>query len=252
MPARTSMFRLYSDLAWLWPRWGDPTIEYAHYCAHVVRLIEQHAQRPVTSLLNIGCGGGKNALSLKERYQVTGLDLSPAMLELAKTLNPSCEFIEGDMRSFSLGRTFDAILMDDGISYMASHDDLLAAFQVAFSHLNPGGVMVTTPDVTTETFLQNQTVATPAIGQAKPDNIDIVFIENMYDPDPTDEHYEITMLFLIRENGVLRIETDRHTLGLFSLDTWRQTLSEVGFAVHEGKYVDDENKYAIFACTKPR
>jgi len=51
--------------------WGDPTVEYAHYCAHVNRLIRQHAQRPVASLLNIGCGGGKNVFNLKEHYQVT-------------------------------------------------------------------------------------------------------------------------------------------------------------------------------------
>ncbi len=252
MSDRISRPRLYSDLAWLWPMWGDPAVEYAHYCDHIVRLINQHSRRPVTSLLNIGCGGGKNAFSLKEHYQVTGLDLSPAMLELARTLNPSCEFIEGDMRSFSLGRTFDAILMDDGISYMAGRADLSAAFQAAFCHLNPGGVMVTTPDVTKETFRQNQTVVTPAINRAKPDTMDIVFIENMYDPDPMDEHYEVTMLFLIRENGRLRIEADRHTLGLFSLDIWRQVLSEVGFVAHEGKYVDDKNEYAVFACTKPK
>lgn len=252
MPNRLNTFRLYSDLAWLWPMWGDPTVEYAHYCAHVNRLIRQHAQRPVASLLNIGCGGGKNVFNLKEHYQVTGLDLSPAMLKLARALNPTCEFIEGDMRSFSLGRTFDAILLDDAVSFMASRAELSAAFQVAFSHLNPGGVMVTTPDVTTETFLQNQTVATPAVNKAKPENIDVAFIENLYDPDPTDEHYEATMLYLIRENGMLRIETDRYTLGLFSLDTWRQTLSKMGFAVYEGKYVDDENAFTIFACTKPR
>jgi SAM-dependent methyltransferase len=252
MAEKSSALRLYSDLAWLWPMWGDPAVEYAHYCAHAVRLITQHAQRPVTSLLNIACGGGKNVFNLKEHYRVTGLDRSPAMLELAEKLNPACEFIEGDMRSFSLGKTFDAILLDDGISYMASRADLSAAFQAAFRHLNPGGVMVTGPDVTTETFLQNHTVATPAIDKAKPDTLDVIFIENLYDPDPADEHYEATMLYLIRENGMLRIETDRHTLGLFSLDTWRQTLSEAGFVAHEGKYADDENEYAIFACIKPR
>jgi len=252
MTGRLQTPRLYSDLAWLWPMWGDPTTEYAHYCDHVVRLIRQFSQRLVISLLDIGCGGGKNVFNLKELYQVTGLDLSPAMLKLAKILNPKCEFIEGDMRSFSLGRNFDAILLDDGISCMASRADLSAALQTAFCHLNPGGVMVITADVTTETFRQNRTVATPAVDKTKPDNMDVIFIENSYDPDPRDEHFEVTMLYLIREHGRLRIETDRHVLGLFSLDTWRQTLSEAGFMVHEGKYRDDENEYSCFACSKPR
>jgi 2-polyprenyl-3-methyl-5-hydroxy-6-metoxy-1,4-benzoquinol methylase len=58
---------LYTDLAWLWPMWGDATVEYAHYCGYVAQLIQRHARRTVVTLLDIGCGGGKNLLSLKPR-----------------------------------------------------------------------------------------------------------------------------------------------------------------------------------------
>src|SRR5512137_2475281 len=94
--------RLYDDLAWLWPIWGSPE-EYADYCNHVTQVIRKHAAIPVISLLDIGCGGGKNAFNLKHCYHVTGLDLSPRMLELARQLNPECEFLHGDMRTFDLG-----------------------------------------------------------------------------------------------------------------------------------------------------
>jgi len=57
--------RLYTDLAWLWPMWGDAADEYAHYCRHVAGLIERHAGRPAGTLLDIGCGGGKNVFNLK-------------------------------------------------------------------------------------------------------------------------------------------------------------------------------------------
>ena len=67
-------------------------------------------------ILPQGCGGGKNALNLKREFDVTGVDLSSTMLEQAKNLNPECAFVEGDMRSCRLGRTFDAVLMDDAIS----------------------------------------------------------------------------------------------------------------------------------------
>jgi SAM-dependent methyltransferase len=119
--------RLYTDLAWLWPLWGDHETEYAQYCEYLLRLFDQHARRPLESLLVISCGGGKNVYSLKKRYRVTGLDLSPVMLELAAGLNPECEFVEGDMRHFALGRRFDAILLDDGVSHMTSRADLKAA-----------------------------------------------------------------------------------------------------------------------------
>jgi SAM-dependent methyltransferase len=249
-PATTC--RLYSDLAWLWSMWGSHTAEYARYCDHAVRLIRQYSQRPVASLLDISCGGGKNIFNLKRHFQVTGVDLSPTMLDLAATLNPECDFVQGDMRDFSLDKRFDAILMDDGVSYMTSRADLAAALQNAFRHLEAGGVMVVTPDVTTENFCQNRTTCTPASEDTKPDGIDVIFVENTYDPDPTDEHYETTMVFLIREQGKLRVETDLHILGLFSLDTWRQLLRDAGFVIQEKGFSEDEDNYLTFACVKPK
>jgi trans-aconitate methyltransferase len=105
--------RLYNDLAWLWPMWGDSATEYAHYCQHVTDLIFQHAKCQVTTLLDIGCGGGKNVFNLKQQFKVTGIDLSPVMLAQAKELNPECTFALGDMRTFQLDKTFEAVLMDD-------------------------------------------------------------------------------------------------------------------------------------------
>jgi SAM-dependent methyltransferase len=250
MTEKDGRSRLYGDLAWLWPFWGDASEEYADYCRYVVSLIDEHAQRQVRSLLNIGCGGGKNAFNLKRHYGVVGIDLSPAMLEIAKELNPDCRFLLGDMRSLSLGRTFDAVLIDDAISYMASRADFTAACLVAYEHLNPGGVMVVGPDDTTETFVQNRTVVTRATGAVKPDDLEVVFIENIYDPDPTDEQCEMTLVYLIRKGGKLKVETDRHTLGLFPLGVWQETLTQIGFQIHEQKYAEDDREYVVFACVK--
>lgn len=172
------------------------------------------------------------------------------MLAQARALNPESTFVHGDMRSFRLGRTFDAVLMDDAISYMTCLADFVAAFRNASAHLTSGGVLVTTPDVTTETFQQNSTIATPATRVETPSELDVVFVENVYDPDPTDEQYDTTIVYLIRDRGQLRIETDHWTMGLFSLDTWRRVLRETGFEVHEGRYVVSEDEYTVFACVK--
>lgn len=243
-------WHLYTDLAWLWPMWGDAADEYAHYCRHITGLIEQHAKRPVHTLLDIGCGGGKNAFNLKQKFSVTGADLSPAMLAQARELNPESVFIHGDMRTFRLGRTFDAVLMDDAISHMTCLADFEAAFRTASAHLDPGGILVATPDVTTETFRQNRTTATPATRKGTRDDIDVVFVENVYDPDPADEHYELTILYLIRDQGQFRLETDHWMMGLFSLETWRRVLLESGLEVHEGRYNKGEDEHTVFACVK--
>lgn len=239
--------RLYTDLAWLWPLWGDAATEYANYSEQVTALIRQYSERQVTTLLNIGCGGGKNILNLKREFNVTGLDLSPTMLAQAKELNPECLFIQGDMRSFKLNNTFDAVLMDDAIAHMNNRADFAAAFRTAYAHLNPGGVLVVTPDVTVENFHQNKTTTFSATR----DGLEVVFIENVYDPDPTDEQYETTILYLIRDQGNLRIETERWAMGIYSLGTWRRVLRETGFSVCEEHYCQGEDEYIMFVCVKP-
>ena len=243
--------RLYSDLAWLWPLWGSPSGDYAAYCDFVTRLVKQYARRETRSLLNIGCGGGKNVFNLKQHFAVTGLDLSPAMLDLARDLNPECRFIQGDMRTYALGELFDAILIDDAVSYMTTAADLRAVFERAYAHLAPGGVMITGPDDTKETFQQNRTRVSHADPDARPENIDVVFIENDYDPDPGDDTYEGTLMYLIREDGKLRIEHDLHLLGLFSLDLWSKLLRDVGFLLYRERYTEGRKEYVEFACVKP-
>ena len=245
-----STCRLYTDLAWLWPMWGDASGAYAEYCRLVSGLIERHARRPAATVLDIGCGGGKNVFNLKERFSVTGLDLSPTMLAQATALNPESTFVQGDMRTVRLGRTFDAVLMDDALSYMTCLEDVVAALDTASAHLDPGGVLIVTPDVTTETFQQNKTVVTPGTRAGTRSDLDVVFVENHFDPDPTDDRYETTVVYLIRDHGHLRIETDHWTMGLFSLDTWRRVLRTGGFEVHEGTYAVDEDEYTVFACVK--
>lgn len=242
--------RLYSDLAWLWPLWGDPS-EYAAYCENTTRLIRKYAKRDIKNLLNVCCGGGKNIYNLKLQFKVTGLDLSPAMLILARKLNPECEFIQADARDFVLLEKFDTILVDDGICYMTTEADLRTVFERCFLHLYPGGIMIVGPDDTKETFVQNKSAITPAATENKPTNIDVVFIENDYDPNPDDTVYDALMIYIIRENGLLRIEHDLHYLGLFHLDTWRKLLRVVGFEVHEEKYSEDGKDFVEFVCIRP-
>jgi SAM-dependent methyltransferase len=242
--------RLYTDLAWLWPLWGDAADEYADYCRFVTGLIERHAARPAVTLLDIGRGGGKNVFNLKGRFSVTGVDLSPAMLAQARELNPESSFVQGDMRTFRLGAAFDAVLIDDAISSMADRRDFEAAFSTAAAHLAPGGVLIATSDETTETFRQNRTTATPAARPWTRDGLDVVFIENAFDPDPSDEQDDTTVVYLIRDHGRLRIETDYWTMGLFPIETWRRVLRETGFDVHEGRINGGEDEYTVFACVK--
>ncbi len=115
---------------------------------YAVEADELHAiiqsRRPgATSLLDVACGTGAHLLHLRRYYEVAGVDRAPAMLEEARKRLPDVPLIEGDMRSFALDRTFDAITcLFSAIGYMRSTKELDEAIQTMRNHLSPGGVLV--------------------------------------------------------------------------------------------------------------
>jgi len=238
--------RLYHDLAWLWPLWGSVE-EYREESELAVELIKQYAEIEVRSLLDITCGGGKNIFNLKKHLEAYGLDISNAMLDNARKLNPDCTFYQADMRDFALKRQFDSIYLNDGIAYITSVPDLRRTFQCAFKHLRAGGVMICYAEFIKENFAQNKTQTTTT----RTGKMEVTFIENNYDPDPSDNTFETTMIFLIRENGELRIEHDRHVCGIFTMNVWRDSLSKTGFEVTEYSESTSVFESPLFICVKP-
>ncbi|MFH1312953.1 MAG: class I SAM-dependent methyltransferase [Candidatus Eisenbacteria bacterium] len=240
--------RLYDDLAWTWPIISPPE-EYVGESENFARVISQHASIGERSLLHLGCGGGHNDHTLKLHFNVTGVDVSTPMLDLARRLNPEVMYHEGDMRSVRLDRQFDAVAILDSVNYMLTQDDLRDAFQTAYGHLRPGGVLLTFVEQTMQGFKQNRT----RIMTRKKGDIEIAFIENYYDPDPSDSTYESTLTYLIRERGELKIETDRHLCGIFTLNLWYDNLRSVGFDVKQMSF-DDETEggesVPLLVCVK--
>jgi SAM-dependent methyltransferase len=204
--------RMYSDLAWTWPMISRPE-HYVEEAEHFLRIIHYHTQIDVKTLLDLGCGGGHNDWTLKKHVQVTGVDVSDDMLTLARRLNPEVTYLAGDMRTVRLGRTFDAVIIADSIDYMLSEQDLYGAFVTAFVHLKPGGVFCTYVEMNRDNWGQNKTECTTHVQ----DDVEIVFVDNRYDPDPADTLYENVFVYLIRRSGELSIEMDHHLGGIFDL-----------------------------------
>jgi SAM-dependent methyltransferase len=130
--------RLYGDLASWFHLLTSPD-DYAVEAEFYGRLLTESAAVPITTVLELGSGGGNNASHMKERFELTLVDLSDGMLELSRSINPECEHVQGDMRTIRLGRQFDAIFLHDAVSYMTTEDDLRAAIATAFEHCGPGG-----------------------------------------------------------------------------------------------------------------
>jgi SAM-dependent methyltransferase len=218
--------RLYKDLVWLWPIISPPE-DYLKEGEFFIRKIKDHGGPKVKTILNLGSGGGHLDWVLKRELQVTGIDISPAMMDLAKKLNPEAEYIQNDMRTARLNRRFDAVILHDAVAHMQTEEELRAAFLTAYEHLDKGGIFITVVEEWIEHFEQNRTV----VGNFRKDNLEVTFIENNYDPNRSDSTFECTFIYLIRREGFPNIETDRMVLGIFPLATWGKTMREIGFDV---------------------
>jgi SAM-dependent methyltransferase len=104
-----------------------------------------HASGPV---LELGCGTGQLIVPIAQRgVDVTGLDLSPAMLEHARAgaerAGVEVEWVEGDMRDFDLARQFDLVFVgSNSLSHLHDLESQRKFFAAVRRHLTPRGRLV--------------------------------------------------------------------------------------------------------------
>lgn len=245
----TPVYRFYDDLASWWPLISPPE-DYEEEAAFAATVLDT-ASVPVQDVLELGSGGGHNAVHLRSRFTMTLVDLSEGMLEVSRRLNPGCRHHRGDMRTVRLGRLFDAVFVHDAVDYMVTEDDLRRAMATAFEHCRPGGVAVFVPDRTAETFEPetDHSGHDGAAGRA------VRFLDWTWDPDPADTCTQTEYVFVLREaDGSIHVVHETHRLGLFPQDTWVRLLRNVGFGVEVVEEVTTEERTPrlFFAGHRPR
>ncbi len=238
------MPKLYTELAAWWPLLSPPG-DYLDEAEFFHQALVAAGLSPAPTLLELGCGGGNNAVHLKAHFaRVTLTDLSPRMLEVSRALNPDCEHLVGDMRTLRLGRAFDAVFVHDAIDYMTTPRDLRLALETAFVHCAPGGLALVVPDHVRETF-QPTTEHGGSDGDARA----LRYLEWTYDPNDADTTYTVEYACLLREDDrPTRIEHERHVCGLFPRAEWVGLLREVGF---RPEITSDRYGRDVFVARRP-
>jgi len=113
------------------------------------------------SVLDAGCGTGRVAIELARRgHHVVGVDLDPAMLDLARNKAPELAWIQGDLASAGIlrdtgisrdssssgdtgeRRLFDAAVAAGNVMIFLERGTEAAVVANIASHLRPSGVLV--------------------------------------------------------------------------------------------------------------
>ncbi len=129
------------------------------------RLLEKAVEAGLEGnrLLDIACGTGLSFVTMLERgWQVTGCDISPAMLEIAEEkFGDRAELFVADMRELPEIGEFDLIwAINDPLNYLLSVEELEATLDGMRRNLAPAGIALFDINtlVTYRTFFSQEVV----------------------------------------------------------------------------------------------
>ena len=96
------------------------------------------------TVLDAGCGTGRVAIELARRgCDVVGVDIDASMLDTARRRAPELAWVEADLTTLDLGRTFDVVVLAGNVVLFTTpgtEHDLMAR---CAAHVAPGGALVT-------------------------------------------------------------------------------------------------------------
>jgi SAM-dependent methyltransferase len=118
--------------------------ESEEWIADLVKLLKRHGLSG-RRLLDVGCGTGTSFLPMLARgWEVTGCDISPAMLEHAREkAGEEVQLMIADMLDLPELGDFDLVwALDDAINYLLSPEELARALAGMRANLAPTGLLL--------------------------------------------------------------------------------------------------------------
>ena len=125
-------------------------INYSEWADFIEEIIRRYYKGRPELLLDLGCGTGKMTLELSRRgYDMTGVDISPEMLDLARQsaenegISDRILWLCQDMTEFELYGTVDVTVSClDCINHLTNKKALDKCFDLVHNYLIPNGLFI--------------------------------------------------------------------------------------------------------------
>lgn len=221
---------------------GSGHVRFAVLAAQYLQELLVHHPVAGHHALDLACGTGTLAVMLAdEGWNVVGLDVSAAMLEVARAKAHNLDasghatFVQGDMRSLWAGHvetsevlqpsSFDLVTcMYDSLNYLLTEPELVACFSGVAHALRPGGMFVS--DMNTWHFLahdwgEHEVVEAPGFIQAA---------QSMFDAVSGCSTMRLSCFVGDDRRGYKRFD-ETHVERAYPLETIRQLLEAAGLQI---------------------
>jgi SAM-dependent methyltransferase len=208
----------------------DLMMEYADYDGWkeiIEEKIERYGNSPKT-ILDLGCGTGEVLIRLTSKYEMTGVDISKEMVDIAKAKTDAASFYVQDMRELNLEQKHDVVIsLFDTVNHLISLKGLKKTFQSVWNNLNDEGIYIF--DVVTRNLMDEMFPG----GNFIDDRGEIMIIwEHEYDEEEEIDYVDTTF-FVKQENGMFKKITEEYVKKIFTVDEIINTAKEVGFQTVE-------------------
>lgn len=194
----------------------------------VSSLIEKYIRTRNRKLLDLARGTGTHIKFFLGEYQVSGLDLAPEMLDIAKERYPHVRFYSQNMIDFEIDDIFGAVICLYGsIGLVQTTPNLHQALRSFAKHMDNGGVLILTPWSNKADFKEHV-----VSDIARKENVQVVRMEKV--ARLSEDTVDITYHYLIGENQQVSYFKGHHPpVGLFSLKEYEQGIMQAGFEITE-------------------
>ena len=227
----------YNQFAWYYDSLMEPQF-YEDYFL----FIKKHAA--YNRILDLGCGTGRlDAYFMQDDCFLTGVDLSEAMIDIAKeNINhPHFQFEVGDMLDYEAKQSYDLVLcVCDSLNYILGFEKQKAVLKKAYEALEENGTF--SFDVHSQ-YKINELFKNY---MEEDENEDFYFYWKVKKTDD----YQITHYVIIEDlNEDIRTE-EKHIQESYPITFYIEALKEIGFK--EVIYSEDfqENQRVVFIAKK--
>ena len=123
-------------------------IDYIKWADFIEQIFKKECKAGPELVLDLGCGTGKMTIELAKRgYDMTGIDYSPEMLDIARDAaekeGQNILWLCQDMREFELYGTVDAaVCCLDCINHLENEEDLKKCLSLVHNYLIPDGIFI--------------------------------------------------------------------------------------------------------------
>ena len=200
--------------------------DYGAEAARVAALVRE--RRPdARSLLDTACGTGGHLRFLRDHFdEVEGVDGSPAMLARARQRVPGVALHEGDLRTFDLGRRFDAVTcLFSSIAYLVPAEELRRGVANLARHLADGGVLVVEPWVKPEDWAP---APLPRIDSGEGEGLSVTRMTRVWREG---ERTFLDMQYLIGTGEGIEHVREHHANALYGEDDYRAAFEAAGCSI---------------------